>query len=144
MSPDTGIGKTHLAVAAFRESWRNDTKIEKDAFGDPTGRLFRYVVQKSVFVPVWKIGKELEHAYYRHEEKMKGLFNARRLLLDELTTEPEGAKEAIEGLFRHFSDYNKQIIATVPMNFQQFEKHYNGCITRRMDDMGSFVELPKN
>jgi len=62
-------------------------------------------------------------------------------LLDELTTEPDGAKESIESLFRHFYDHGKQIIATVPMTFDQFTAHYNGCITRRMDDMGVFVEL---
>ena len=141
LNPDTGIGKTHLAVAAFKLSWQYDTKIEKDCFGGPTGRRFRYDMHRSVFVPVWKDGKELEHAYYRHEEKMAPLYKARRLLLDDLTTEPDGAKESIESLFRHFYDHGKQIIATAPMTFDQFTAHYNGCITRRMDDMGVFVEL---
>jgi len=141
LNPDSGIGKTRLAVAAFKLSWQYDTYIEKNCFDEVVHAAQRRDPENSLFVPIWKVGVELDQAYFRLEDKMRKLFRARRLLLDELTTEPEGARQSIENLIRHFSDYNKQIIATIPMTLKDFEGYYNGCITRRMSDNGVFIEL---
>ncbi|MBM3327780.1 MAG: hypothetical protein FJY65_12575 [Calditrichaeota bacterium] len=124
----TGIGKTHLAVAALIHSWFYDLKDK-----------YQYDASLYRFYSIRRLGFQLDLAGIRLEEIIDEVLEHRGCLLDELGAEPERATEKIELVIDELYLKGRQIIITTNLISESLIQKYNPAIIRRVTENGIIV-----
>jgi len=136
----TGIGKTHLAVAALIHSWFYDLKGK---FQNDVSLYKFYSVRHDAslykFYSVRRLGFMFDLAGIRLGEIIDEILEHRCVLLDELGAEPERATEKIELVIDELYLKGRQIIITTNLNNESLIQKYNPAIIRRITENGIII-----
>ena len=127
---ETGIGKTHLAVAAMARSWAKDL----------TYRGIRHSTHDYRYHSALRLGMDMDMAGINLPYVFNGVLSgARCLLIDELGREPDKASDKMSYLIDDCFSRERQFIATSNLSLAEFTKRYDSATLRRITDMGIIV-----
>ena len=136
---DPGVGKTHLAIAAMKLSWRMDRAPEPPFYETeavPDEDSYR-------FIPMRDWGQRIVSAGYRAEEIWDETVNGCRcLLLDDLGFEPERCNCHISRLVDDYYRRQRQLIITTNLDADGLVYRYGGAIVDRIiGKAGRIIEM---